>query len=471
MSHSRRHIGLPYRLAFYLGGFVFAITSYMLCIWVYGLESADWGNRQLYLDLQRNMSDSFQSHVISFFIWQAVCVSLAGIIGRLFENEVHHRRMAEARANIDGLTEVYNHRYFQERLVDELMRASRYGRTFSLLMFDIDNFKTFNDTWGHQEGDRLLKWFVGICQSNIRGIDVLARYGGEEFVVVLPETGSDGAVAVADRIRVATQKQSAALFGKAKTTTVSAGVACYPDHAASHHALVLAADAALYAAKQLGKNRVCLFQPEHNKSYWVTSNHIRPLLDDEDSDAIEALAAAADAKESHSKGHSIAVTNLSLSLGEELGFSAEELANLRTAAMLHDLGRIGTPEEILGKREPLREDERKIIEDHPKLGSRIIKRFQQMEAIIPGVKYHHERYDGKGYPSGLAGKNIPVLARIIAIADAYDAMTASRPYRDAMSPEAALQELRVGAGTQFDPDLVDVFIKVLAQRTKPNEAA
>lgn len=471
MSPAKKHIGLPHRLAFYLSGSLFATVSYLMCIWAFGMESADWGNRQLHLDLLRNMGESFQSHILSFFIWQAICVSLAGIIGRFFENEVHHRRVAELRANIDGLTEIYNHRYFQERLVDELERAARYGRSFATVMFDIDDFKKFNDTWGHQEGDRLLKWFAGLCGASVRGIDVLARYGGEEFVVVLPETSSDEAIVVAERIRAATEKQSVAVFGKNKRTTVSAGVACYPEHGGSHHALVLSADAALYSAKQQGKNRVCLYQSEHNRSYWATSDHIRPLLGDEDMDAMEALAAAADAKESHTKGHSASVTNLSLALGQELGLSAEELSNLRTAALLHDLGRIGTPEEILQKREPLCDAEWKIIENQPKLGSRIIKRFQQMEAVIPGVKHHHERYDGTGYPSGLVGKNIPLLARIIAIADAYDAMTTSRPYRDAMSHEAAIEELRTGASTQFDPDLVNVFIKVLAERKKDSQAA
>jgi len=471
MSHSRSHIGLHYRLVFYLGGFLFAFASYVLCIWAFGLESAGWGDRQLYADLLRNLSDSFQSHMISLFVWQAICVSIAGVIGHLFDGEVRHRRIAELRANIDGLTEIYNHRYFQERLVDEIDRTSRYGRAFSVAMFDIDNFKAFNDTWGHQEGDKVLKWFAGLCESNIRGIDVLARYGGEEFVVIFPETGSSEAFGVVERIRAATEKQSISTFGRNKAVTVSAGVACYPDHGASHHALVLSADAALYSAKQQGKNRVCLYEQEHDRSYWATSDHIRPLLDDEDMEAMEALAAAADAKESHSKGHSIAVANLSLYLGEELGFSAEELANLRMAALLHDLGRIATPEEILKKREPLRDDEWKIIENHPKLGSRIIRRVQQMDAIIPGVKHHHERYDGKGYPSGLAGKNIPLLARIIAIADAHDAMTTSRPYRDAMSSEDAIEELQKGAGAQFDPDLVDIFLKVLADREKNSEAA
>lgn len=463
MSSRKSNLAFHYRLVFYLSGFIFATSSYFLGILAFGAESASWGDVQFYRDLVRNLLDSFQSHSISFFLWQAVCISIAGIIGHLFDEEVHHRRVAELRANIDGVTEIFNHRYFQERLSAEIERASRYNRELALLMLDLDNFKIFNDTWGHQEGDKLLKWFAGLCNGSIRNIDVLARYGGEEFVIVLPETGSKEAMEVAERIRRACQKESIATFGKNKVTTVSVGVACFPEHGKTHHSLTLNADAALYAAKQRGKNRAYLYEEDCHKSYRANTAHIHPLLCDDDMDAIEALAAVADAKDSHTKGHSHSVMSLCVSLGKDIGLSAEEVSNLQAAALLHDIGRIGTPEEILEKREPLAKDEWKLVQNHAKLGSRIIKRVQQMGAIVPAVKHHHERYDGKGYPNGLSGKNIPLLARIIAIADAFDAMTSPRSYRDALSVEEAVEELRRGAGTQFDPELVETFIQGLAQ--------
>ncbi|MCL5103850.1 MAG: diguanylate cyclase [Armatimonadetes bacterium] len=471
MTGSKTRLGLKYRLIFYFGGFLFATTSYIVGLLAFGMESASWGDIELYKTLLRDLFDSFQSHSISFFIWQAICISIAGVIGHLFDQEVYHRRKAELRANIDGVTEIYNHRYFQERLCAEIERASRYDHTLSVIMLDLDNFKSFNDTWGHQEGDRLLKWFGAICDKCIRNIDVLARYGGEEFVVILPETDSKEALEVAERIRQATQKHSQIAFGQNKVTTVSAGVASYPQHGQTHHGLVLNADAALYYAKQRGKNHCFIYEEECHRSYRATASHVKPLLYEEDMEAIEALAAAADAKDSHMRGHSTAVMQMSIAVGEGLGMSAEEISNLRAAALLHDLGRIGTPEEILSKPGPLENDEWKMIENHAKLGSRILKHVQQMGSIIPGVKHHHERYDGKGYPNGLSGKNIPLLARIIAIADAYDAMTNSRSYRKALSVEEALDELRRGAGTQFDPELVELFIAQLQAEPKKSEAA
>ncbi|MCL5104683.1 MAG: diguanylate cyclase [Armatimonadetes bacterium] len=471
MTGGKNNLGLKYRAVFYAFGVAFGTASYIVGLLAFGMESASWGDLELYKHLLRDLIFSFRSHSLSFFIWLIICTAISGVIGHLFDQEVYHRRKAEIRANIDGVTEIYNHRYFQERLCAEIERASRYGRTLSVIMLDLDNFKSFNDTWGHQEGDRLLKWFATVCDKCIRNIDVLARYGGEEFVVILPETDTKEALDVAERIRHSTQKQSQTVFGRNKVTTVSAGVASYPQHAQTHHALVLNADAALYYAKQRGKNCCFVYEEECHRSYRVTAGHIQPLLRDDDMEAMEALAAAADAKDSHMKGHSMSVMRMAVTLGEGLSMSAEEMSNLRAAALLHDLGRIGTPEEILSKPGPLASEEWKKIENHAKLGSRILKHVQQMGSIVPGVKHHHERYDGKGYPNGLSGKNIPLLARIIAIADAYDAMTSARSYREALSTEEAIEELRRGSGNQFDPDLVKTFIAQLKAGAAKDEAA
>lgn len=464
-------LSLRHRLAFYAGGIIFATTSYVAGIWAYGAESASWGDIQFYKSLLRNLVGAFQSHQLTFFVWEVICVGIAVVIAYLFDKEVYYRRKAEQKANVDGLTDIYNHRYFQERLNAEIDRASRYDRTLSLIMLDLDDFKAFNDTWGHQEGDKLLVWFAQQCSRCVRSIDVLARYGGEEFVVILPEAGSREALKVAQRIREVTERDSLAAFGKNRGVTVSAGIATFPQHGKTRHSLVLNADAALYYAKQHGKNRCVVYKQECNRSYRATANHVKALLSDEDMEAIQALGAVVDARDTHAKGHSAAVMQFSEALGEKLGLSAEELGNLRAAALLHDLGKIGTPEEILGKPAPLESEEWKQIENHAGLGSRVLKRVQQMASIVPGVKHHHERFDGKGYPSGLAGADIPLLARIIAIADAYDAMTSSRPYRKAMSSDEALEEIRRSAGTQFDPELVELFIQAIRQNKAEERAA
>ena len=464
-------VSLKYRLMFYVGGIVFAAVSYLAGLVAYGAESASWGDVQFYHHLMRNLAYGFQSHMLTFFAWEVICVAIAVGVCYLFDREVYYRGKAEQKANIDGLTDVYNHRYCQERLSAEIERASRYDRTLSLIMLDLDDFKVFNDTWGHQEGDKLLKWFASLCARTIRNIDVLARYGGEEFVVILPESRSEEALAVAERIREAALTQSRVTFGKNRGVTVSAGVASFPDHGTSRHALILNADAALYYAKQSGSNRCFVYEEKCHRSYRATCDHVQVLLADDDMGAIEALGAAVDARDSYTKGHSSAVMQMSLALGERLGMSAEQLDNLRAAALLHDIGKIGTPEETLAKPGPLEVEEREWIENHAGLGSRILRRVQQMGSIVPGVEHHHERFDGEGYPTGLAGKNIPLLARIIAIADAFDAMTSARPYKQAMSVDEAIDEIRHCGGKQFDPELVELFISLVQQRKSEDQAA
>lgn len=464
MTESKVRKSLRYRLIFYAGGVIFATFSYIAGVWAYGVESASWGDVQMYQSLMRNLQYCFGSHMLTLFIWELVCVSFAAFIGFLFDREVFYRRTAEQRANIDGVTEIYNHRYFQERLTAEIERANRYDRTLSLVMLDLDHFKSFNDSWGHQEGDKLLKWFGQICGECVRNIDVLARYGGEEFVVILPETGAREAMAVAERIREATDEQSVVTFGKNRGVTVSAGVATFPEHARTRHALILSADAALYSAKQHGRNRCVTYDDNCRRLHHVTSSHVKALLATEDMSAIEALAAIIDARDPHSKGHSHSVMEMSVAIGEKVGMSEEEIDTLRSASLLHDLGKIGTPEEVLEKSSPLEPNERQQIEDHAGLGSQILKRVQQMNSILPGVKHHHERFDGQGYPNRLSGKSIPLLARIIAVADAYDAMTSPRAYRPALSHEQAITEIRNCAGSQFDPDIVEAFVEIVERR-------
>lgn len=460
MSYKRYRLSLKYRLIFYLGGFIFATASYTLGLWIYGIESASWGDVQFYRRLMTHTVEAFQAHQISLFAWELICIGIAVTIGYLFDREVYYRRLAEQQANIDGLTGIYNHRYFQERLSSELERANRYGRCMSLVMLDLDDFKAFNDTWGHQEGDRLLKWFGTVAGQCVRNIDVLARYGGEEFVIVLPETSPEDAFAVAERIRETVERQSPVIFGKNRGITISAGLAGMPQHGTTRHALILNADCALYHAKQRGKNRCFVFEEEHQRFYKATQ-HVAPLLYDDDIGAIEALGAVIDAREAHRSGHSKAVMEAATALGAKMGLSVEELANLRVAALLHDIGNVATPPALMGKPGPLDPQELSCVEDHAGLGSRVLRKVQQMAAIVPGVKHHHERFDGSGYPNGLAGENIPLLARIIAIADAFDAMTNSRSYREPMPAEKALQEISNCAGTQFDPELVEKFVEAM----------
>ncbi|OFX17787.1 MAG: hypothetical protein A2Z18_08400 [Armatimonadetes bacterium RBG_16_58_9] len=459
---------LRYRLTFYAGGFLFATLSYVVGILAYGAEAASWGDIQFYRYLVKDLFEAFQSHAVTFYAWQVVCIGIAAAIGHLLDREVYYRRKAELKASKDGLTELYNHRYFQDRLSAEIERAGRYDRVLSLIMLDIDDFKRFNDTWGHQEGDRVLKWFAAVCMQCVRKIDVCARYGGEEFVVILPEIGCEEALMVAERIREATEAESATVLGQNREVTVSAGVASFPEHGTNRQALILNADASLYYAKQQGKNICFVYDANCHRPYRASSDHVKDLLAEE-VEPIEALGALVDARDNHAKGHSLSVMQLSVALGEKLGMSARELDNLRAASLLHDIGNVATPAELLRKSEPLEGRDWKRIEDHAGFGSQILRRVQQLGSIAPVVKHHHERYDGQGYPNGLAGQDIPLLSRIIAIADAFDAMTNARPYRGAKSFDAAVEELRKCAGTQFDPELVELFIRQVRDSRKQSE--
>lgn len=282
MSDSRCRLALKYRLMFYVGGAIFAAASYILGLCAFGAESASWGQADVHQKLIGNLTSAFQSHQLTFFAWELICIGLFVTMGILFDREVYYRRRAEARANVDGLTGIYNHRYLQERLAEEVERSSRYDHGFSVILFDIDNFKAYNDTHGHHEGDKLLKMFADLCGQCIRSIDILARYGGEEFMVILPEAGVEEAAAVAERIRLVTGRETTTAFGKGKGATVSGGIAGYPQHGTTRRDLIVNADAALYSAKRAGRNRCLVYDPTSHEPYRDASGHIQSLPHPED---------------------------------------------------------------------------------------------------------------------------------------------------------------------------------------------
>jgi len=459
-SETNQEPGITYRLASYFAGLVFAAITYVMGIWGFAVESAIVHGKpmpNLWMHIKRMVPE----HPFTLIAWVCSITGLSVAIGYLFDREVFFRRRAELKANVDGLTGCYNHRYFQDRLTAEIERSHRYGRRVAIAMFDLDDFKAFNDRCGHQQGDRLLTWFAEVCQANIRVIDVLARYGGEEFIIIFPETSSNEALQVANRIRQVIEAEGPVKFSGVPSVTVSVGVAAYPEHGKTRHTLILNADTALYYAKQTGKNRAVVYEENYKKSYRTNSDRLRALIGGSHMEAIEALAAAVDAKDHYTRGHSDSVAKYSLALAKRLGLSTTEMENLKAAALLHDIGKIGTPDSILRKPGPLKIDEWQVIEDHPRIGSEILERVQQLNSIVPAVRHHHERYDGLGYPCGLAGKNIPLIARIIALADAYDAMVSDRTYRSALSSGEALEEIKRCAGTQFDPELVQMFVEII----------
>ena len=357
---------------------------------------------------------------------------------------------AEQRSRIDELTGLFNRRHFEERLQEEITRHSRYGNVFSLFLLDLDNFKAYNDIYGHPSGDKLLNQIGGIIRRSIRNPDQAFRYGGDEFIVILPETTMDDAYIVGDRVR---DQVASEMKAEEIAVTCSVGLSSYPSDGIIFGELVTVADTALYHAKRTGGNRVYLSSKILSEPLPESGTYARGS----GLSAVYALAAAVDAKDSYTYDHSRRVNVYAVALAEAVGLSPDEVSRVSTAALLHDIGKISISDKILRKKTKLNAEEWGQIKSHPRLGANIVGNVPNLVPCVSGILYHHERWDGTGYPEGLAGEAIPLEARILAVADAFAAMTSARPYRDALSNEEVMKELKEGAGKQFDPKLVEVF--------------
>jgi len=361
---------------------------------------------------------------------------------------------AEQRSRIDELTGLFNRRHFEERLKEEIGRHSRYGNVFSMLLLDLDNFKTYNDIYGHPTGDVLLNQIGKIIKASVRSADQAFRYGGDEFAVILPQAVMDDAYVVAERVRVqiATEMEE-----KEVAVTCSIGVASYPADGVISGELVTVADTALYYAKRTGGNRVylsskILSEPVDDAGTYARHNGLS---------AIYALVSTVEAKDPYTYGHSRKVNTYAVALAEAIGLSPEDVSRVSTAALLHDIGKIGVPDRVLNEKGKLNAQDWEAIKSHPRLGATIVGNIPNLAPCVSTILHHHERWDGTGYPEGLKGEQISIEARILAIADSFEAMSSARPYRPALCGEKVLKELRSGAGSQFDPGLVEVFIGII----------
>jgi diguanylate cyclase (GGDEF)-like protein/putative nucleotidyltransferase with HDIG domain len=319
----------------------------------------------------------------------------------------------------------------------------------SLCFLDIDNFKRINDQFGHPAGDRVLSH----VSTRLRQGGESFRLGGDEFAVLL--TGVDGgeAVAIAKTI---VDRIGELDVGVADAITVSAGIATFPRHGRERDSLIRLADGALYWAKEHGKNQVRLAQSDV-----AELTEFRRVASGQDRvaryRAAAALAKAVDTRDAYTGSHSERVAALAAKIAEQLGLAQEEVELTRLAASLHDLGKLAIPEEILRKPDALSSAEWIVLQRHPQIGHRMLESLG-VDPIADWVLHHHERWDGGGYPAGLAGERIPRGARIIFVADAFDAMTSNRLYRDPLSHEDAYLEVERCQGTQFDPEVVQAFL-------------
>jgi diguanylate cyclase (GGDEF)-like protein len=376
-------------------------------------------------------------------------------------------------ATIDPLTGIANRQSVLGLLEDELVRATRYARSVSVIMVDLDHFKRLNDTHGHVAGDRILRHVGALLASSVRAVDTAGRYGGEEFLIVLPETSPDAAASVAEKLRRVVAGSPVTLpGGEIVSVTLSAGVAGGLGDVLRLDALINHADAALYSAKALGRDQVYVFRETGDED----TVRRAPIRADARNRALdvgrEAMAAAQDAlmrvlseRPTWAGRPSSLIERASVSLARALDLPAGELDRLRTASLLHDLGKLAIPDAILAKPGALAASEWRVVTEHPKIGQVVLEQAGALRDAATIVLHHHEWYDGTGYPHGLKGTEIPIGARIVAIVDAYEAMIAGRPYRAAISHEAAIAELRRQAGVQFDPELVELFAVVFDDGT------
>ncbi len=358
-----------------------------------------------------------------------------------------------AAARTDSLTQLANRRELEERFAAELERSTRTARPLSIVVLDLDWFKEYNDRFGHSAGDRVLVLLAQALKRATRTSDVVARLGGEEFGVLAPETDETEAYLLSERLRAEVRS---AFARETEKMTISCGVASFPIHGITLGELLHAADRALYEAKESGRDRSVVFKQagvEGVEREQVAIERTSPRLA-----SLVSLAEAVDRRKG-SPANSRRVARYAEALARKLRLPEEESERVRIAALLRDVGEVGVAESILNKDGPLDPRERLEVERHPEIGARIVG-AAQLGRVGEWILTHHERPDGQGYPRGLREHQIPLEGRIVAVADAYAAMTADRPYRRPFSPHRARAELQARAGTQFDHDVVEAFLEL-----------
>ncbi|MGH2745338.1 MAG: bifunctional diguanylate cyclase/phosphohydrolase [Gammaproteobacteria bacterium] len=373
-------------------------------------------------------------------------------------------REMEARGLRDPVTGLPNLEAFERHLDGEVARCRRHGRALALAMVDVDGFRTLNANYGRAVGDRALGAVGAILDRFTRASDVACRASADEFLVMLPESGGRQAMECFERILL---ELEASEVPPLSCISVSIGVAVYGDRM-SPEELVAGAGAALDRARAGGGGRAELLAGEHSAQA-PDSGH---------RDAIAGLAEALLERDRYTGEHSESVVTLVASVASGLGLDEPEIDRVRSAALLHDIGKVAIPDQILHSPGSLTDEEWKVMREHPVIGERILRAIPGLGEVARIVRHEHERFDGTGYPDGRAGDGIPIGSRIILACDAYHAMTSDRPYRQAMSHAEAIEEIAKGAGSQFDPEVTGMLIgslygtpRVKARTVEPSRPA
>jgi diguanylate cyclase (GGDEF)-like protein len=383
-----------------------------------------------------------------------------------------------AQATVDRLTGVANRPALLAALFNEVERANRYERPLSVAFVDIDHFKAVNDTYGHAAGDEVLRGVAQLIRENLRATDLIGRYGGEEFMLILTETEVEDGALLTEKLRTLVERRRFAVEGNPElTVTISIGLAGGFGRLLRVDPLVRDADAAMYSAKSLGRNQTYIFAEPDDDARVPRA----PISGDGRAQAMEvgriareaatAALTSAIAPLPHYRGQpSALIASVVVGIARQLDLPEPEVDRIKIAALLHDVGKVAVPEEILEKPSALTSAEWRTVVQHPRIGQVILEQAAALKDSVPIILHHHERYAGHGYPYGLRGTEIPLGARIVAIADAYDAMVNDRPYKRAVSHQEAVAELRKHAGTQFDPELVVIFCDLYGARAPEPDA-
>lgn len=387
--------------------------------------------------------------------------SLANEVSSALRNAYVYQQ-ARRWAERDGVTNLFNHRAMQEKIGQEMLRARNTKTEMTVVMMDLNNFKFFNDTYGHPVGDGVLVTVAQCLRECCRASDIVGRYGGDEFIVLLPNSNAQDALAICRRIEESVEQQSYGEGGGEERRIpigLSFGTAVYPHDGRTPLELLTAADANLYDAKRGGSPLAQMKGGEEKQE-------LRLLKDagvGGSFGVLDALVTAIDNKDQYTRRHSEDVTHWAVLMGKELGFPEEALRTVRISGLLHDVGKIAVPDSILRKPGRLNDDEFAILQQHPVFGALIVKDVPNLPEVLGGIRHHHERFDGKGYPDRLQQEEIPMLGRLLAVPDCFSAMTTNRPYRKALTWSEAVTEIERGSGTQFDPQMTDAFLEVIAR--------
>jgi len=403
------------------------------------------------------LADEPRGEALELWLVAASGLVVSGVLITMLKSQVDGMvlQLADA-ARTDPLTGLLNRRGFEEHFELEVERSRRGDHPLSVLIGDLDGFKKVNDLFGHYAGDQALARAGAVLNREKRRIDCLTRFGGEEFALVAPDTDGAEAFMLAERLRVALRQE---FEHDDIPLTISFGVATRPQHGTTRQDLVGAADDALYAAKELGRDRTVIYSNEVVGV--LTPANGRNSKRNEQLATMLALTQALDMGDAGTAGHSQAVGRYCELIAKQMGLDATTVERVRLAGLLHDVGNVAISHMVLCKPGPLSAEEWVEIRRHSEIGARILANAR-LGDIGEWVLAHHERLDGEGFPFGLSSGSIPLEARILAVSDAFEAMTSDRPYRAAISVDDAIAELRRNAGTQFDADVVEALLAALA---------